>query len=256
MPHARSDDLDIYYECHGSEGPGLIFAHGAGGNATSWWQQIPEFAALYRVISFDHRGFARSPCKPEALDPGRFEQDLCAVMDAAEMERATIVCQSMGGWTGARMAVYAPQRVDGVLLANTAGAIMNDAVRTNVDQLMERIRNGGGLGNLAISAEFITRDPARALLYQQIAAFNPGILPNIEDPSIYVSAEQVRQSQIPFMVLRSDLDPLFPDEVLANVAADIDCPTVRVNGAGHSTYFEKPEAFNAHLSEFLRSVYG
>lgn len=55
----------IYYECHG-EGPALVFAHGRGGNAASWCQQVPRFVRDYRVLVFDHRGFGRSRCEPGA----------------------------------------------------------------------------------------------------------------------------------------------------------------------------------------------
>jgi len=39
MPYTTIGDIDLYYEVHGTEDPGLVFAHGGGGNATSWWQQ-------------------------------------------------------------------------------------------------------------------------------------------------------------------------------------------------------------------------
>ena len=37
---------ELYYERHG-EGPALLFAHGVGGNALSWWQQVPYFRDRY-----------------------------------------------------------------------------------------------------------------------------------------------------------------------------------------------------------------
>ena len=72
MPRVQSHGVSIYYEVHGS-GSAVVFAHGMGGNAMSWWQQVPHFARRYRVISFDHRGFARSPCPAPEFLPGRFD---------------------------------------------------------------------------------------------------------------------------------------------------------------------------------------
>ena len=255
MPYATNGDVALYYESHGASGPGLVFAHGAGGNATSWWQQVPAFAGSHRVVVFDHRGFARSPCPREQQSASRFEGDLLAVMDAAGLETATIICQSMGGWTGVRAAVNCTARISGVFLANTPGAVRTSATTANMAALSERVARTG-LVNAAISAEFAARDPAGALLYQQISAYNTQARPDFRDEAVFVTPEQVRACGVPFAMLASDLDPLFPPQVLASVAADIGAPCVRINGAGHSTYFEKPREFNAMLVDFLRRSAG
>ena len=167
MPYAHSGEIDIYYETHGESGPPIVFAHGAGGNATSWWQQVPAFASTHRVAVFDHRGFARSACAADMQSAALFERDLVAVMDAADFEQAVIVCQSMGGWTGVRAAVFAKKRVAGVLLANTPGAVRTPVTETNMKELARRLSAAGGLVNRAFSAEFAERNPAGALLYRQ-----------------------------------------------------------------------------------------
>ena len=254
MPYARNGDIDIYYELHGESGRPLVFAHGAGGNATSWWQQVPVFAATHRVVVFDHRGFARTLCPPEQQSAAHFEADLLAVMDAAELDRAVIVCQSMGGWTGVRAAVQHTQRVRAVLLANTPGAVRTAATVANMEQLAERLAEAGGLVNRAFSEQFARRNPAGALLYRQIAAYNTQARPNIRDESVYVSPAAVKATGVPFHMLASDLDPLFPPALLESVAADINAQLTRIDGAGHSTYFEKPDEFNAMLAAFLDSL--
>lgn len=252
MPYALNDETSIYYETYGEPGrPGIVFAHGAGGNAASWWQQVPVFSADRHVVVFDHRGFGRSVCPVEQQSAARFEGDLVAVLDAAGIDRAVIVCQSMGGWTGVRAAVYRSDRVRGVLLGNTPGAVRNDVTVANMRQMAERLAEAGGLVNRAYAAEFAERNPAGAVLYRQISAFNTQARPNIRDASVYVEPVAVKASSVPFLVLSSDLDPLFPPAVLESVANDINAPLVQVAGAGHSTYFEKPEEFNAVVRNFL-----
>ena len=93
MPFATSHHCQIYYEAHG-DGPAVVLAHGRGGNAASWFQQVPAFPkAGYRVITFDHRCFGRSYCPPEHFDRAYFASDLAAVLDAAGVEKAAVVCQ-------------------------------------------------------------------------------------------------------------------------------------------------------------------
>ena len=255
MPYARNGETSIYFETYGEPGkPALVFAHGAGGNAASWWQQVPAFSAEHHVVVFDHRGFGRSICPPERQNAIHFEADVVAVMDAAGIDRAVIVCQSMGGWTGVRTAVYRTDRVRGVLLGNTPGAVRNDITVANMRQMAERLADAGGLVNRAYSPEFAVRNPAGAVLYRQISAFNTQARPSLRDDSVYVEAGAVKATDVPFLVLASDLDPLFPAAVLESVADDIGAPLVRVAGAGHSTYLEKPEEFNAVVREFLDSI--
>jgi len=250
MPYAANGDIDIYYELHGATGPGLVFAHGAGGNATSWWQQVPAFISGYRVVIFDHRGFARSDCPVEAQNPRFFEGDLMAVMDAAGIDEATVVCQSMGGWTGTRAAVYYPDRVRAVFLANTTGAVQTPATRDNMETLQARLKESG-LVNVAISQAFADKNPAGAFLYNRISAYNTKARPNMRDDAIYVTPDDVKASGVRFQVLASELDPVFPPTLLESVAKDIDASYVCIDGAGHSTYFEKPDVFNMTLRAFL-----
>ena len=255
MPYVRNGETSIYFETYGEPGkPALVFAHGAGGNAASWWQQVPVFSAEHHVVVFDHRGFGRSVCPPERQNAIHFEADVVAVLDTAGIDRAVIVCQSMGGWTGVRTAVYRTDRVRGVLLGNTPGAVRNDMTVANMRQMAERLADAGGLVNRAYSPEFAERNPAGAVLYRQISAFNTQARPSLRDDSVYVEADAVKATDVPFLVLASDLDPLFPPAVLESVAEDIGAPLVRVAGAGHSTYFEKPEEFNAVVRGFLDSI--
>ena len=91
MPSTRNNNLEIYYETHGlteASAPAILFAHGAGGNAASWWQQVPQFSVDHRVVTFDHRGFGRSKCAPDDFHVRHFEDDARAVLDAAGVDRA------------------------------------------------------------------------------------------------------------------------------------------------------------------------
>src|SRR5262245_56855635 len=107
MPYLTRPERELYYEIHG-EGPWLVFAHGAGGNHLSWWQQVPVFSTRYRCLVFDQRGWGRSTGD---ADPTAFPADLTALLDHVGAERATLVGQSMGGWTVLGCALQNPARI-------------------------------------------------------------------------------------------------------------------------------------------------
>ena len=92
MARFERKDASLYYEIHG-DGPWMVFAHGAGGNSLSWWQQVPVFAPRYRCLVYDQRGWGRhgpgvNPCRgaPGGRPPGRryWIESIRAVRAAAE----------------------------------------------------------------------------------------------------------------------------------------------------------------------------
>ena len=127
MPFVNTDNAKIYYETHG-EGPPVVLAHGAGGNTLVWWQQIAHFARRHKVLAFDHRGWGRSQCAPEHKHARYFADDMRAVMDDAGVERAAVICQSMGGWTGMQFTLANPERVSCLVLSGTPGGVQTPSV--------------------------------------------------------------------------------------------------------------------------------
>ena len=144
MPFAPVNGIDLYYESHG-EGPAVVFAHGAGGNHLSWWQQIPFFAKRFRCITFDHRAFGRSRRRRRrgrSSAAAAFHDDLRALLDHLGIDDVRIVAQSMGGRTAVGFALRNPGRCKAMVLAGTTGGAVDD----------ERARDAGGAPRDARSA--------------------------------------------------------------------------------------------------------
>ena len=74
MPFVSSQNRDIYYERHGA-GPAILFLHGAGSNAATWWQQLPAFAPEYTCLTMDIRCFGRSAAPPDEFSLALFVAD-------------------------------------------------------------------------------------------------------------------------------------------------------------------------------------
>ena len=256
MPTVRSQGCEIYYETRG-EGPAVVFAHGMGGNRMSWWQQVPHFERQgYRVITFDHRGFGRSSCGSAEFHPARFPADLRALLDAEEIDRAALVCQSMGGWTGLPTAVQTPERVAALALCGTPGGLATEKVAEARSRLASVVADQGIRGNAALAPDYPEREPAMALLYDQINSLNPGLeleaLASFADPAAQVLPEALSSYSVPTLVISGDRDQLFPPDVLHDVAARVPgAELVSFPGVGHSTYFEDADRFNEVVGVFL-----
>jgi 3-oxoadipate enol-lactonase len=255
MPIATSQNAEIYYERDGA-GPAVVLAHGAGGNRLSWWQQTPHFARTHTVVRIDHRSFGRSTCAAADFHPKYFAADLLAVMDAADIERAALVCQSMGGWTGLRAALEHPDRVDCLVLCDTPGGLVFPAILEAAATLGARIGSDGIRGNAALAPDFPDREPALAHLYDEINALNvnvdPRDLARLFDPESSITPEQLAGYRVPTLVIAGEHDLLFPAAALRETARLIPgAEYCEFEGCGHSVYFEDATAFNRTVGAFV-----
>src|SRR3984957_7595920 len=119
MPHAPIDDIELYYEVHGS-GPPLVLAHGGGSNHLTWWPQVVDLMNEYSVIVFDHRDFCHSTGENRGLEAQ--PDDLKGLLDHLKIERAALLGQSLGGYTMAGFASRYPERVAVLILSSGSAA--------------------------------------------------------------------------------------------------------------------------------------
>ena len=252
MPKAAINGIDLYYETKG-DGPAVVFAHGAGGNHLSWWQQVPVLSERYRCVTFDHRGFGQSLVPPDAPGRDAFVEDLQGLLDHLSIDKAFLVAQSMGGLTCLGFALAHPGRTLGLVLADTTGGIGEPEV---VDVIRRR-DYPADLMLRALGPGFPEREPAKAFLYAQINGMNP---PREPEPNGFLTGEgpkapELAAMQVPTLLVAGDHDVLMPPPALQ--AAQKLIPGSRlemVPGGGHSVYFEQPGLFNRLVLEFFAGV--
>jgi 3-oxoadipate enol-lactonase len=254
MARVRSNDAEIYYESQGT-GEAILFAHGAGGNAGIWFEQVAAFSSRHQCITFDHRTFARSPADPASISAVQFRDDALAVLDVLEIESAHLVAQSMGGWTCMRMALDCPERVRSLTMSCTPGGLPNPT-RTEAARNLTSSEGPGSSGVLATMSEKTAADPVRMQLYQTINGFNTEFsmtsLRGLVDPDNAISFEDLSVIELPVLFISGAEDPLFPSDQLASYVPHFaDARIEVVTDAGHSPYFEQPEEFNRLLADFL-----
>ena len=255
MPSVESEGARLHYEVEG-EGPAVVLAHGAGGNALSWWQQVPVLAREFRVIRFDHRGFGRSSCPPDRAHPRHFAADLEAILGAGKVGDVALVCQSMGGWTGLPFALAHPERVRALVLCGTPGGFLTERLARELPALALRARTRGVV-EMALGPRFRREEPALAFLYQQISELNrPEATAAMAGRlfEVVVREAELAKWRTPTLVVAGGDDAFFPPAVMEDLAARI--PGARLHpmpDIGHSTYFEAPAEFNRVVLDFLRA---
>jgi len=103
------------------EGEPVIFVHGFPELAFSWRFQLPAIAAAgCRAIAPDQRGYGKTDAPPDVEDY-RIQEligDLCGLLDALELDRATFVGHDWGALVLWHMALLQPERIERMAVLN------------------------------------------------------------------------------------------------------------------------------------------
>ncbi len=251
MPKAPVNGIQLYYESEG-EGPAVVFCHGVGGNHMSWWQQVPIFSKRFRCITIDQRGFAESRNPPGAPGAEAFADDLAGLLDHLGIEQAHVVGQSMGGRTALNFAKRFSHRVKAMVLSATLANIRTP----EIDRMRREARERAGSDRLryALAERTWQERPHLGYLFRLIRSRNPERPPRFmwRDNSPGTTPQEIARLQAPALFIVGQEDRISPPHAVeAACRLFPSARLVQVPGAGHSVYFEQPEAFNRAVLEFF-----
>lgn len=99
-------------------GAPVVLISGLGGTA-SFWQPVVSRLAGRTCITFDQRGIGRSSRGTAQVSIGRLAEDVLWLLDALEIESATLIGHSTGGCIATECSLLAPDRVSALILSGT-----------------------------------------------------------------------------------------------------------------------------------------
>src|SRR5262245_22391202 len=200
--YARSGDLNIAYQVLGAGPPDLVYISADFNHVELDWQAensarfYRRLAAISRLLRFDKRGTGMSdrPVESPSLDTRM--DDIRAVLDAVESERAVLFANGDGGFLGTVFAATYPERTAGLILFNSMPRLTRGAdtpwMRTRAE-VEERIRtviaHWGNLEDMVTllkvnhqdaSDDELEQEARRARLSHSPAAVAAYLLPNLD----------------------------------------------------------------------------
>ena len=143
---ATIDGARIRYRLEGPAGaPFLVLSNSLGTNLDMWAPQVAALTQRFRVLRYDSRGHGLSAVTPGPYSIDRLARDVVGLLDQLKIDRAHFCGLSMGGMAGMWLGVHAPQRMDKLVLCNTAPRIGSaERWNTRIDAV-----NKGGVGAVA-----------------------------------------------------------------------------------------------------------
>jgi 3-oxoadipate enol-lactonase len=242
----------------------LVFLHAFPLNATMWKPQLEALADRYRLVAVDLRGFGKSEPFDGIATMETYAADVLAVLDARGFERVVLVGLSMGGYVALTFARHYGDRLAGLVLADTrAGADTVDA-RKGRFEMIELARKSGAS---AVAEKMLSK-----LLSERARSANPDLVESVRSmieatptstitAALEAMANRADSSQflgtiaVPVLVVVGSDDEVTPRAEAEQMAASIAGARFEViDGAGHLSNLERPEAFSSALETFLGSL--
>jgi 3-oxoadipate enol-lactonase len=113
----------VHYRVFGdSDLPVLVFGNSLATDIRLWAEQIACFQSRYRIVVFDYPGHG-SPLWPEAANMRQFAAKIALMLDALDVTYYNYCGLSMGGALGMALALQHPQRMQKLVLSNTAAQL-------------------------------------------------------------------------------------------------------------------------------------
>lgn len=261
MPFLTVGKTRLYYRFEGNlenhDAPVLVLSSSIGADHGMWSQQVPDLLPHFRVLRYDTRGLGASDAPRAEYSMEQLGHDVLGIADALKISKFAFCGLSLGGMIGQWLAINAPERLTGLVLANTSPRV---APKSNWDDRRRMVLEGGmaAIVDTAMQRFFLPEtlaqgDPYASSVRATILATDPvgyaGCCSAIRDMD---HTESLRKIRVPTLVIVGDRDPSTPwaghGEVLAR-----EIPGARVARlpTAHLSNIERPRSFTAALFEFL-----
>lgn len=255
------------------ECPPIILLHGSNASLESFAPLAERLAGEFRVIIYDQPGHGLTGAHPrdDYSAAGMFEA-LNAVASAAGLDHFYLGGNSMGGWVSWRYAIAHPERVDGLILIDAAGAplragekppplnigfrlMRNPFLRPLVEQVTPRSLVEKSLRESVANDEFITH--AVVDRYWELLRF-PG---NRRASAIRAGADRepemfrrIGEIKAPVLIIWGADDQLIHASAATTFKEQLpQAETVIFNDVGHVPMEETPEATANAIRRFMEA---
>lgn len=232
-------------------GPLVLFLHGIGGNRNHWREQLYFFSREFRAAAWDARGYGESEDYEGPLQFDDFTADVIRVLDFLRAESAHLVGLSMGGRIARNVALRHPDRVATLTLANTSPGF--DALSPEeVLRFVEERRNRTPESMRRLLGSRARAGAHEALLNSFHALRNDSYRKTLEASVSQDRAAPLEELRVPTLIITGNEDNVYPLELSRRMANRIPgAELVVLEGCGHLSNLEQPEAFNEALLDFL-----
>ena len=242
----------LWYWDTGGTGPAVILLHTFTGSALSWGYQQPVLQrAGYRVIAYSRRGHFRSEAAAGPL-AGTGAGDLHALAAHLRLPPFHLLGTAGGSFVALDYAVSHPERLLSLTLACTTADVDEPEYRAACARLAtpEFMSLPNDLKELGPA--YRSGNPEGLARWNALEARARTRASTRQSKLSRVTWTELAKMRMPALLISGGADNYSPPPIMAMVAGHIPGSTLAIiDEAGHSAYWEQPQAFNAAVLEFL-----
>jgi 3-oxoadipate enol-lactonase len=259
VPFVETQDLGMFYELDGpADAPALVLSNSLGTNLSLWDAQSPVFAKNFRVLRYDSRGHGQTSVTQGEYSVEMLGRDVIQLLNALNLERVNFCGLSIGGMTGMWLAVNAPERLENLVLSNTAPKLGNPNMW---NERIRAVREGGtkAVAQQVIerwfTPEFRTKHPnevvkTRNMIESTSTDGYTGSCAAVRDFDFW---EQVSAIRAQTLVITGTHDSAAPPSEAQKLAKQIPGARYIELTAAHISNVEAASRFTDEVSAFLRT---
>lgn len=249
--------MEIEFRLDGPEGaPLLVLSNSLGTTWAMWQAQIPALTQHFRVLRYNTRGHGRSAVGSQPVTLERLGQDVIALLDHLDVERACFCGISLGGMTGMWLNRHAPERFQRIAVANTAARIGQEAgwrerAATVREQGMDPVAQSAA--DRWFTPAFRQHNPevVYPLIEQLAATPAEGYAACCDALAMADLRDELTQMPRPMLVIAGESDPVTTSRDAEAIVVDAPHAHYLVLPASHLSNVACAGAFNQHVITFL-----
>ena len=252
------DGCRIAYRLEGKkDAPVILFANSIATTMNMWNVNLKDFTKDYRVLRYDFRGHGDSdnPDGPYSLD--RLGYDVIEMLDALKIEKVHFVGLSLGGFVAQWLALRAPEKIDMLVLVNTAAYL---GPRKQWDEAIINARSTSVMTKFADMfihnwfPEYIINTQAQLVnsFRQDILVMNPqGLASSFAVTRDFDLRRLIKLIDRPTLVVAGEHDRVTLPEMSEEIAQAIPSARLEFLPAVHLSNVEYPDRFARIVLNFL-----
>lgn len=264
MPSVRINNIDCYYEIHGSGSP-LVLIAGLASDSQSWQPILGGLAKYFKVLIFDNRGIGRTQYPHNSFQISTLALDTVYLLDELAIKKADILGHSMGGYIAQEIAIEYPERVNRLILASTCIST-SQKNKSLFSGLLKILESGKSYElfireffRLIFTPEYLSNQEnmesaVKAALDYPFPVTSEGFKLQVEALSNFSSQDRLNKIKSATLLMTGRKDILITLEETQLLADKI--PLVKplyIENAAHSFQVEQPNLFVDYTVEFLLS---
>jgi 3-oxoadipate enol-lactonase len=251
------DDVRLHVRTDGDPArPCIVLSNSLGTDLSMWDPQAAALARDFHVLRYDTRGHGQSARGTAPVTLERLGRDVVGLLDALAIPRAHFCGISMGGMIGQWLGIHRPQRLDKLVLANTAARIGTAAgwiARAAQVRAEGMIGVADGAAARWFTPAFVARD--RPIVDRLVARLREQDAEGYAACCDALASAELRPAvatiSVPTLVIAGADDPVTTVADGEWLAAAIRGAELAVVPASHISNVEAQAPFTAHLLRFL-----